>query len=186
MDEFELTDADTPLVADICRKLDGMPLAIEFAAARVEAFGIRGLAEHLDECLPLLRSGRRTGVPRHRTISAMLDWSYQLLSEVQQTVLRRLAIFAGGFTLQAAGAIAADALHSECEIIDQVGELVAKSLIAAEVGDAGPRFCSLECTRAYALQKLAESGEGENARPMPCGVLSRLAPSSRAGRGCRL
>ncbi len=89
----------------------------------------------------------------------MLDWSYQLLSEIQQTVLRRLAIFAGGFTLQAAGAVAADTLHSECEIIDQVGELVAKSLIAAEVGDAGPHFRLLEITRAYALQKLAESGE---------------------------
>src|SRR5208283_4824264 len=117
--EFELSDADAPIVADLCRKLDGIPLAIEFAAARVEAFGIHRLAAHLDERLKLLTGSRRTAVPRHRTLSAALDWSYQLLSAAEQRVLRRLAIFAGGFTLDAAGAIAADAAQRESEIIDQ-------------------------------------------------------------------
>ena len=159
VDEFELSDADVPFVIDICRKLDGLPLAIEFAAARVETFGIHSLAAHLDERLKLLTGSRRTAVPRHRTLSAALDWSYQLLSAAEQRVLRRLAIFAGGFTLDAAGAIAADAAQTESEIIDQVGELAAKSLVAVDVGGAEPRLRLLETTRVYALTKLAESGE---------------------------
>ena len=161
LDEFELSDADVPIAADICQKLDGIPLAIEFAAARVEAFGIRGVAAHLDDRLGFLTSGRRTSLPRHRTLSATLDWSYDLLTEVEQRVLRRLAIFVGGFTLQAAAAVAADATHPEIEIIGQVAELVAKSLVAADVGDAEPRLRLLEITRAYAVNKLAESSEGE-------------------------
>jgi len=161
VDEFELSDADAPFVIDICRKLDGLPLAIEFAAARVETFGIQGLAAHLDERLKLLSGSRRTAVPRQRTLSAALDWSHQLLSAAEQRVLRRLAIFTGGFTLDAAGAIAADAAQPKSEIIDQVGELVAKSLVAADVDDAEPRLRLLETTRAYALTKLAESGEFE-------------------------
>src|SRR5208282_2557770 len=162
-DEFALSDADSPIVADICRQLDGIPLAIEFAATRVEAFGIRGLAAHLDERLRLLTGGRRTVLPRHRTLSAMLDWSYQLLTEAEQRVLRRLAIFVIGFTLEAAGAVAADATHPESEIIDQVSELVATSLVAADIGDAEPRLRLLETTRAYAFEKLAENSEAEQA-----------------------
>ncbi len=156
LDEFEFTDADASLVVDIYRKLDGMTLAIEFAAARVEAFGIRGLAEHLDERLRLMTSGRRTAVPRHRTLSATIDWSYQVLSEGEQRVLHRLAIFVGGFTLQAAGVV-----HPENEVIYQIAELIAKSLVAAEVGDAEPRLRLLESTRSYALTKLMESGEAD-------------------------
>jgi len=159
LDEFELSDADAPLVVDICRKLDGLPLAIEFAAARVEAFGVHGLVARLDERLRLLTSGRRMVVPRHRTLSATLDWSYQLLPEAEQRVLRRLGVFAGGFTLDAAVAVAGDGTHVESEIIDQVAELVAKSLVAVDVGDAEPRLRLLETTRVYALTKLAESGE---------------------------
>jgi hypothetical protein len=98
---------------------------------------------------------------RHQTLSVTLDWSCQLLSEVEQRVLRRPAICAGDFTLQAAGVVAADVVHPESEIIDQVAELVAKSLVAAEVGDAEPRFRLLETTRSYALTKLMESGEAD-------------------------
>jgi predicted ATPase len=156
--DFQLSDADAPIVAEICRKLDGLPLAIEFAAARVDAFGVRGLAAHLDERLRLLTSGRRTAVPRHRTLSAALDWSYQLLTGPEQRVFR-LAIFAGGFTLHPAGAVAADATRPESEMIDQAAELVAKSLVAADVGDAEPRLQLLDTTRAFALTKLTESGE---------------------------
>jgi len=159
LDEFELRDADAPIVAEICRKLDGIPLAIEFAAARVEAFGVHGLAAHLDDRLRLLTSARRAAARRHQTMSATLDWSYQLLSDAGQRVLRRLAIFAGGFTLQGAAAVATDATHPESEIIDQVAELVSKSLVAADVGGAEPRLRLLETTRVYALSKLAESGE---------------------------
>ena len=159
LDGFELSDTDAPIIANICRKLDGIPLAIEFAAARVEAFGVHGLAAHLEERLRLLTSGRRAVAPRHQTMRAALDWSYRLLSAAEQKVLRRLAIFAGDFTLEAAGAVAADPAQPESETIDQVGELVAKSLVSADVGDAEPRLRLLETTRAFALTKLAESGE---------------------------
>jgi len=161
LDEFELCDADAPLAADICRRLDGLPLAIEFAAARVEAFGIQGLAAHLDDRLGFLTGGYRTSAPRHRTLRATLDWSFDLLTEAEQKVLRRLAIFVGCFTLEAAGAVAADSNHPEFEIIDQVAELVAKSLVAADLGDLEPRYRLPEITRAYALNELAESGEGK-------------------------
>jgi len=159
--EFELSDADAPVAAEICRRLDGIPLAIEFAAARVDAFGVRGLAARLDDRLRLLTIGRRSAASRHQTMSAALDWSYGLLTEMEQTVLRRLAIFAGGFTLDAASAVAADATQPKGEIINQLAELVAKSLVAADVGDAEPRLRLLETTRAYALEKLADSGERE-------------------------
>ena len=156
--EFELSDADAPLVGEICNKLDGIALAIELAAARVDVFGVRGLAAHLDDRFRLLTKGRRTAVPRHRTLSATLEWSYRLLTEAEQRLLRCLSVFAGGFTLHAAGAVAADVTHPESEIIVQVAELVTKSLVAADVGDAEPRLRLLETTRAYALDKLAESG----------------------------
>jgi predicted ATPase len=159
--EFELSDADAPLAVDVCRRLDGLPLAIEFAAARVEAFGMQGLGAHLDDPLGILTGGYRTSPPRHRALSATLDWSYGLLTEAEQRVLRRLAIFVGGFTLHAAGVVAADATHPEIEIIDHLAELVAKSLVTSDVADAEPRYRLLEITRAYALNKLAESGEGE-------------------------
>jgi predicted ATPase len=152
LDEFALSDQDSPIVADICRQLDGIPLAIEFAAARVEVFGIHGLAAHLGERLRLLTRGRRTALPRHRTLSAMLDRSYQLLTEAEQRVLRHLAIFVSGFTLEAAGAVAVDATRSESEIIDQVSELVSKSLVAADMGDAQPRLRLLETTLEQRLQ----------------------------------
>ena len=157
--EFEFSDADAPLVGDICNRLDGIALAIELAAARVDAFGVQGVAAHLDDRFRLLTKGRRTALPRHRTLSATLDWSYGLLTEFEQTVLRRLAIFAGCFTLDAAGAVAGDVTQPESEIIDQVAELISKSLVTADVADPEPRLRLLDTTRAYALEKLAGSGE---------------------------
>jgi len=156
--EFELRDADAPSVGDICRKLDGIPLAIEFAAARVDTFGVRSLAAGLDDRLRLLTGSRRTARARHRTMSAALDWSYQLLGPQEQTVLRRLAIFAGGFTMKAAVAVAGTD-GSSSDIAYSVADLAAKSLIAADVGDGDVRFRVLETTRAYALAKLEETGE---------------------------
>jgi predicted ATPase len=116
--EFELSHADAPIVAEVCQQLDGLPLAIELAAARVDAFGVRGLAARLNDRLRLLTLGRRTAVARHRTIGATLDWSYSLLSGAEQAIFRRLAIFAGGFTLDAAGAVAADADQPAAELVD--------------------------------------------------------------------
>jgi predicted ATPase len=157
--EFELSDADAPIVAEICQQLDGLPLAIELAAARVDAFGVRGLAARLEDRLRLLTRGRRTAGPRHRTISATLDWSYSLLSEAERTIFRRLAIFAGGFTLDAASAVAADANHPAAELIDLVTDLVTKSLVWADASQTEPRLQLPDTTRSYAFVKLADSGE---------------------------
>ena len=159
--EFELTDENAPIVAEICLKLDGIPLAIELAAARVETFGVRGLATHLDDRFRLLTSGRRSGPPRHRTLRAALDWSYDVLSEPERAVLRRLGIFMGGFTLDAACAVVADPGLLKGDVIDAVAELVEKSLAVVETTETEPRLRLLETTRAYALERLAESGEWE-------------------------
>jgi len=161
MGEFELTDEDALVVAEICRKLDGIPLAIELAAARVETFGVRGLAARLDDRFRLLTSGRRSGPPRHRTLRAALDWSYEVLSEPERAALRRLGIFMGGFTLDAACAVVSDPGLLKGDVIDAVAELVEKSLAAAETTETEPRLRLLEITRAYALERLAESGERE-------------------------
>jgi predicted ATPase/DNA-binding winged helix-turn-helix (wHTH) protein len=131
VDDFTLTDANAPLVGAICRRLDGLPLAIEFAAPRVEVLGIEGLAIRLDDSLRLLGTQRRAAVPRHRTIQAVIEWSYGLLSEDEQGFLRALGIFAGGFTVEAAAVVAGDAATSDADAIDRLADLVAKSLVAA-------------------------------------------------------
>ena len=148
-------------IAAICRHLDGIPLAIELAAARTNALGIEELAARLDDCFQLLTGGRRTALPRHQTLRATLDWSYQLLPEPERVVLRRLAIFAGGFTLEAASTIAATDEIAGADIVDCATNLVAKSLVAAELGSPTGWYRLLETTRAYALEKLGQSGEFE-------------------------
>jgi predicted ATPase len=168
VEDFALTDANAPLVAEICQRLDGLPLAIEFAAPRVEVLGVEGLAAGLDRCLsnepgahrlPLLTARRRTATPRHRTMRAVVDWSYGLLSDDEQLFFRALGIFAGGFTVEAAAAVAADTANTRVDAIDRLADLVAKSLVVADVSGAEPRFRLLDTTRAYAIEKLDESGE---------------------------
>jgi predicted ATPase/DNA-binding winged helix-turn-helix (wHTH) protein len=149
------------VIAAICRHLDGIPLAIELAAARTTAFGVEELAARLDDCFHLLTGGRRTALPRHQTLRATLDWSYELLPELERMVLRRLAIFAGGFTLQAASTVAAIGEIAGSDIVDCAANLVAKSLVAADLGGATGWYRLLETTRAYALEKLRQSGEFE-------------------------
>jgi predicted ATPase/DNA-binding winged helix-turn-helix (wHTH) protein len=157
-EDFALTDARAVPVAQICRKLDGLPLAIEFAAPRVEAFGVEGLAAHLHDSL-LLGARRRTGMPRHQTMRTVVDWSYGLLSEDEQLFFRALGIFTGGFTVEAAAAVAMEAGETSIDAIERLANLVAKSLVVADVGGAEPRFRLLDTTRAYATEKLEESGE---------------------------
>jgi predicted ATPase/DNA-binding winged helix-turn-helix (wHTH) protein len=161
VEDFKLTDANALLVVEICRKLDGLPLAIEFAAPRVEVLGVEGLAADLDDSLRLLGARRRTAMPRHRTMRAVVDWSYGLLSEDEQLFFRALGIFTGGFTVEAATAVAMDAAKTRIDAIDRLADLVAKSLVVADVGDARPRFRLLETTRANALEKLAGTGEAD-------------------------
>jgi predicted ATPase/DNA-binding winged helix-turn-helix (wHTH) protein len=160
-DIFELTDADAPVVSDICRRLDGIALAIELAAGRVSALGVRTLAAQLDNRFAVLTRGRRTALPRHQTLLATLDWSYELLSDVERLVLRRLSIFAGGFTPDLAEAIAKDDKVPAAQILEYLADLVAKSLLAADTSGEIVRYRLLETTRAYAFQKLTESGERE-------------------------
>jgi predicted ATPase/DNA-binding winged helix-turn-helix (wHTH) protein len=161
VEDFALTDANASLVVAICRRLDGLPLAIEFAAPRVEVLGIEGLAACLDDSLRLLGTQRRAPLPRHRTMRAVVDWSYGLLSQDEQRFLRALGIFAGGFTGEAAAAVAIDAATTGTDAMDRLADLVAKSLIVADVSGTKPRFRLLDTTRAYALEKLDESGERE-------------------------
>ena len=161
VEDFALTDANAPLVVEICRRLDGLPLAIEFAAPRVEALGVEGLAARLDDSLRLLGTQRRTAMPRHRTMRAVIDWSYGLLSQDEQRSFRALGMFAGGFTAEAAAAVAMDAATTGADAIDRLADLVAKSLVVADVSGTKPRFRLLDTTRAYAIEKLDESGERE-------------------------
>jgi predicted ATPase/DNA-binding winged helix-turn-helix (wHTH) protein len=159
VEDFTLTDANAPLVVEICRRLDGLPLAIEFAAPRVEMLGVEALAARLHDSLPLLRAQRRTAMPRHRTMRTVLDWSYGLLTEDEQTVLRSLGIFAGGFTVEAAASVSMEPGVPHADAIDRLADLVAKSLVVADVSGANPRFRLLDTTRAYALDQLDASGE---------------------------
>ncbi len=159
VEDFALIDANARAVVEICRRLDGLPLAIEFAAPRVEVLGIEGLAARLDDSLQFLGSRRRSTMPRHRTMRAVVDWSYGLLSEDEQLLFRALGIFAGGFTVEAAAAVAMDAANTGTVAIDRLADLVAKSLVVADVYSAKPRFRLLGTTRAYAIEKLDESGE---------------------------
>ena len=161
LDEFQLSDDEASAVAEICRKLDGIPLAIELASARVGILGVSGLAAQLDDRMRVLTSGLRTALPQHRTLRATLDWSHDLLSAPEQTIFRRLAVFVGGFTLAAAATVCADASHPGGEIVTLVLELVDKSLVATDVNSVEPRFRLLDTTRAYALERIKESGELE-------------------------
>jgi predicted ATPase/DNA-binding winged helix-turn-helix (wHTH) protein len=150
-------------IVGICRRLDGIPLAIELAAARAATLGIEELAARLDDRFGLLTGGHRTAMPRHQTLRATLDWSYELLTEPERVVLRRLAIFPGGFTLQAVRAVAADDEIEASAVVDCVANLVAKSLVIADAGGAMVRHRLLETTRAYSLDKLVEAGEFDGA-----------------------
>jgi predicted ATPase/DNA-binding winged helix-turn-helix (wHTH) protein len=155
--DFDLVDADASVAAGICRRLDGIPLAIELAAGRVDIFGLSKTASLLDDRLNLSWVGRRTAVPRHQTLNAALEWSYDLLGEAEKRVLSRLSVFAGGFTFEAAVAIAADETIDEANVSDCVWELRSKSMIAAE--RQGARLRLLDTTHAFASQRLAESDE---------------------------
>ncbi len=152
VDDFALTDANAPLIVDICRRLDGLPLAIEFAAPRVQALGVEGLVTRLDN-LPL-SGARRATTSRQRTMRAVVEWSYGLLSEEEQLFFRALSIFAGGLTVEAAAAVVMHGATSSIDAIDRLADLAAKSLVVADIGGADPRFRLLDTTRACAIEML--------------------------------
>ncbi len=156
---FELSEADATSVADICRKLDGIPLAIELAAGRVHALGIQGVSKYLAQGLELLWQGKRTAPPRHRTLGAMLDWSNNLLPPVEAIILRRLSVLAGSFTIKVAQAVSSGDGVEASQIVESIASLVAKSLIATDSNTSSPRYRLLDTTRDYFANKLSESGE---------------------------
>ncbi|MBI5305692.1 MAG: tetratricopeptide repeat protein [Chloroflexi bacterium] len=170
--DFELTNANAPAIAQICARLDGMPLALELAAARVKTLAVEQIAARLDDSFRLLTGGSRTALPRQQTLRAAMDWSYDLLSAQEQIALNRVSVFAGGWTLEAAEAICADVVtrrqdDAENEIIasevfDLLSRLVDKSLVLAETRGGATRYRILETIRQYVWEKLVELGEREN------------------------
>jgi predicted ATPase/DNA-binding winged helix-turn-helix (wHTH) protein len=155
--DFASDPRSRPMIATICRCLDGIPLAIEFAAARAATLGVEQVASGLRDRFELLTSGRRTALPRHRTLRATLDWSYRLLSEAERDLLRHLAIFAGPFSLDAARAVAAEGT-SNMDVSDALADLVSKSLLVRTADPAMAEFRLLESTRVYAMDRLIETG----------------------------
>jgi predicted ATPase/transcriptional regulator with XRE-family HTH domain len=154
--DFQLHDANARAVAQVCQRLDGIPLAIELAAARVNAFSIEEIATHLDNRFCLLTSGSRTALPRYQTLRASVDWSYDLLSDAERVLFRHLGIFVGGFTLDAVEAVCAE--ENQSEVLDLLSQLVSKSLVISEQRGTS-RYRLLETIRDYALAKLGDVGE---------------------------
>jgi predicted ATPase/DNA-binding winged helix-turn-helix (wHTH) protein len=161
--EFELTNENAPDVAAICRRLDGIALAIELTASRVSAYGVKTMIELLDSQFKLLWEGRRTALPRHRTLRATIDWSYALLSEQERTILGHLSVFSGNFSLEAAWAVAATAAADDATIMAALDSLVAKSMVTVSSHHRSVRYRLLDTTRMYAQEKLASSGDANAA-----------------------
>jgi predicted ATPase/DNA-binding winged helix-turn-helix (wHTH) protein len=159
LDSFRLTDEGLQLVAEICRKLEGLPLAIELAATRVDTFTLRELTTLLDDKLHVLNVCQSSALARHRSLAAALEWSYALLSENERTALRRLSVFDEPFTLASAHVVAG----KDCGLVVAVEGLVAKSLLLADVAGAVVRYRMMDLTRAFAAQKLSESGDYDDA-----------------------
>ncbi|MFT7773385.1 ATP-binding protein [Roseateles sp.] len=155
LDSFSLSDGDAQTAAEVCRRLDGIPLAIELAAARIPMFGIQGVATRLNDRFALLTRGPRTALPRHQTLRATLDWSHDCLEVDEQRLLRQLSVFKGAFTLEGAEAVA------EADVVEVMSHLVDKSLVVAVDGHC---YRLLDSTRAYAAEKLALSGDREATR----------------------
>ena len=158
-DTYEFRDRDAAAVADICRRLDGIPLAVEFAAARVDLFDVRTIAQRLDDRFTLLTRGQRNALPRQQTLRAALDWSYDLLSPDEQVALRRLSVFSAYFGVEDAIGVVSDDKLSKEPVLDTLSDLVAKSMVAADVGGPAVTYRLLEIIQVYAHEKLGEAGE---------------------------
>ena len=176
---FFLDARSAPIAGAVCRRLDGIPLAIELAAARTATLGMEGLAARLDDRFRLLTGGHRTALPRHQTLRATLDWSYELLPAIERTVLHRLAVFAGGFTLEAASAVATAADLGAPEVVDSITNLAAKSLVVVE---AARRGHALPAARDDAGLRAREAHRERRARPGRPPPRRVLPGSLRAGR----
>jgi predicted ATPase/DNA-binding NarL/FixJ family response regulator len=157
--DFVLTEQNASAVAQVCYRLDGMPLAIELAAARTTVLSVEEVADRLDDCFRLLSAGGRTAMPHHHTLHATMDWSHELLPEQERILLRRLSVFAGGFTLKAVESVCVwEDLQRE-DVLDLLSHLVNKSLVLVAEQDSEMRYRLLEAVRQYGWEKLSESGE---------------------------
>lgn len=162
--EFAITDDNAATVAEICQRLDGMPLAIELAAARVRALSVTDILTGLQDRFRILTGGARTAVRRQQTLRASVDWSHALLTEIECVIFRRLAVFRGGFHLEAAETVASDDHVQPHQVLDELTLLVDKSLLIAENVSGATRYRLLETVRQYALERLGESGESDTVR----------------------
>jgi predicted ATPase/DNA-binding winged helix-turn-helix (wHTH) protein len=176
---FSPDPANLIQVAAVCRRLDGIPLAIEFAAARAATLGLGQVAARLDDRFGFLTAGRRTALPRQQTLRATLDWSYELLSEWERRLLRRSAIFPAGFTLEAASALNPD--RQVTSVLEGIANLVAKSLLSLDGSPLVGRWRLLETIRAYALEKLAEEGEADDVAQLSARYFRDLFRSKSLG-----
>jgi predicted ATPase/transcriptional regulator with XRE-family HTH domain len=156
---FEITEDNVQPVVEICRRLDGLPLAIELAAARASVLSAREICDHLDRAFDLLTGDRQASFPRHKTMRAVIDWSNALLSTQAQLLFDRLAVFAGGFTLQTATTVCADENVAQQDVLELLSSLIAQSLVMVEFPHGSARYHLLEATRQYALEKLEKRGE---------------------------
>jgi predicted ATPase len=181
---FALSETNAAAVVEVCRRLDGMPLAIELAAARVAAMTPGEIAGLLDERFRLLTGGQRTAVERHQTLRATVDWSYELMTATERTVFDRLAVFSGGFTMAAARAVVTGDGVEGWDVVDAVGRLVAKSMVVAEPG-AGEhtRYQLLETLRQYGRERLDEDGDTDRWRRRHAEYFAAFA--AEVGRGLR-
>jgi len=162
---FEITHTNVAAMAQVCQQLDGIPLAIELAAARVKVLSVEQIATRLHDRFQLLTQGSRTALPRHQTLRGAMDWSYDLLSDHERVLLRRTSVFTAGFTLEAVEEVCAGQTIQKAQILDLLSRLVDKSLVIVEGTDGGePRYRLLETVRQYAADRLAESGEATPVR----------------------
>ncbi len=183
--DVTFSDDEASIVADICRKLDGVALAIELAAGRAANFGVKNTAANLESGLDFLKWGRRTANPRHQTFKASLDWSHDHLSEIERIVLRRVAIFIGRFTMEAANAVGTSGKVGQSEISGAIQSLTNKSLIAVRTSSRGLLYRLMNTTRCYALEKLDLSGERDSIAARHASFSVQLLESKRGNLFCR-
>jgi predicted ATPase/DNA-binding winged helix-turn-helix (wHTH) protein len=180
---FELNDENAPMVAGICGRLEGIALAIELAAGRAGTHGIAATADLLNKNLGLDWHGRRTALPHHQTLRALLDWSYGFLPDAEQLALRSLSVLVGEFTLEAANSVVYEGPANEAATLNTLDALVAKSLVSVQAGDEHSiRYRLLETTRIYALEKLQDSGEATGAARRHAGYFAALLNSRHGGQ----
>lgn len=176
---FRMGPLNAAAVAQICRRLDGIPLALELAAARVKAMRVEQVADRLHDRFAFLTCGSRTALQRHQTLRSLVDWSHDLLTDAERILLRRLAVFAGGWTLEAAESVCAGDGLAASEVLDALSHLVEKSLVLPDDKAAAPRYGMLETIRQYGLEKLNAAGEAESVRTRHLDYFLELAESVR-------